>query len=417
MRSQAAESTDDTASVSESLQHGSETSPNVSRAPSASGGCLAGARIYRAARVGAFAVFMLLRGPGFSHATPPAIDTTEVPSDPGAADALPKLRPPPVAPPLLKWHPSYPQLPSALIRRGPPLPPPRPMPAAWRATRLQEPDLPPDAAGLRTELRQEVAGVSLPPRRISDEVAERATRLMEATGQTVGTPQIVLVVDRNPAVERLYVMFARPGGAQTWRDLGSVRVSTGQAGRKDYYITPVGVFAHTDAILDFRAQGTYNEHHVRGLGLAGMRVWDFGWQWALKGWHTDGEGGDIRLQMHATDPKLLEGRLGRPASEGCVRLSSSMNRFLDRHGVLDVDYEYAASQDIRYRALLAPDRTPTPLAGRLLVVIDSSLPPDAPPTAASRPPNWPRPELPQPPGAPAAPGAPGTDTATDAPVH
>jgi hypothetical protein len=249
----------------------------------------------------------------------------------------------------------------------------------------------------------EVANLTMPSRRAASAVAARATRLLGAEGQTIDEPQLVIVVDRNPAVERLYLMLARPEGPEAWRALGSARVSTGQAGRKDYYITPVGVFAHTGAILDFRALGTYNEHHVRGLGLAGMRVWDFGWQWALKGWHSDGEGGDIRLQMHATDPTLLEQRLGRPASEGCVRVSSSMNRFLDKHGVLDADYEQEAAQDARYRALLAQDRTPTPIAGRLLVVIDSSQPADAPPTALSRPANWPSPDVPGPVTASAAP--------------
>jgi hypothetical protein len=368
----------------------------------------------RAGRLAACTILLLASGVSLSNATPPAIDAPEA-YQPGA---LPKLRPPPTAVPLpLNLRVDYPPPASSLVRRGPPMPPPRPMQAVWHTRQPPEPELPADAASLRADMLQEVAGVSLPSRRVSAQVAERASAMMRATGQSIATPQIILVVDRNPAVERLYMMLARPDGPGTWRTLGSVHVSTGQAGRKDYYITPIGVFAHTDAILDFRAQGTYNEHHVRGLGLAGMRVWDFGWQWALKGWHTDGEGGDIRLQMHATDPTLLERRLGRPASEGCVRLSSSMNRFLDRHGVLDLDYEHAALQDIRYRTLLAPDRTPTPLAGRLLVVIDSSLPAGTPPTAASRPPNWPKPELPQPPGTPAAPGAPGTDTAAEAPIH
>ncbi len=295
---------------------------------------------------------------------------------------------------------------------------PKPPPVvSWPLPHLGETQVAAETEVLQAAFAQEVSGVMMPSRGLAESVAERALALMASADRAIETAQLVLVVDRNPAVERLYLMLARPGGAEAWRALGSVHVSTGQAGRKDYYITPVGVFAHTGAILDFRAQGTYNEHHVRGLGLSGMRVWDFGWQWALKGWHTDGEGGDIRLQMHATDPTLLERRLGRPASEGCVRLSSSMNRFLDRHGVLDLDYEHAALQDIRYRTLLAPDRTPTPLAGRLLVVIDSSLPAGTPPTAASRPPNWPKPELPQPPGTPAAPGAPGTDTAAEAPIH
>ncbi len=202
--------------------------------------------------------------------------------------------------------------------------------------------------------------------------------------QTIDRPQFVVVVDRNPRVQSLAILLARPHNA--WQVIGGDRVSTGQAGRKDYYITPVGVFAHTDLILDYRAQGTFNENHIRGLGVAGMRVWDFGWQWAIKGWLYDGEGGDIRLSMHATDPEYLEQRLGRPASEGCVRLSDAMNRFLDHHGVLDADYDRAALTDIAYRALLGRDHQPTPLAGRLLVVIDSREPPGTPPTAASRPP-------------------------------
>lgn len=285
------------------------------------------------------------------------------------------------------------------------MPPPKPPPpTTWPLPHLDQAAIGAATQALETDMAREVTALSHPAQPLTATVAERADTLLRAANRRIEQPQLVIVVDRNPAVERLYLMLARPSGPLSWHALGSAHVSTGQAGRKDYYITPVGVFAHTGAILDFRALGTYNEHHVRGLGLEGMRVWDFGWQWALKGWHKDGEGGDIRLQMHATDPDLLERRLGRPASEGCVRLSSSMNRFLDRHGVLDADYEHAAVDDARYRALLAPDRIPTPIAGRLLVVIDTSLPIDAPPTAESRPANWPTPTL-----SPAA--APGTDTA------
>jgi hypothetical protein len=32
-------------------------------------------------------------------------------------------------------------------------------------------------------------------------------------------------------------------------------------------------------------------------------------------------------------------RLGRPAFKGCVRIPAAMNRFLDRHSILDADYE------------------------------------------------------------------------------
>ena len=138
------------------------------------------------------------------------------------------------------------------------------------------------------------------------------------------------------------------------------------------------MFRHSAEILDYRAEGTFNENHIRGLGLKGMRVWDFGWQQAEKGWTADAQLGEIRLLLHATDPDYLESRLGHPASEGCVRISAAMNRFLDRHGVLDVDHERAATYDVRFRAELLANRTPTPLAGDLLVVVDTSSPKSMP---------------------------------------
>jgi hypothetical protein len=80
----------------------------------------------------------------------------------------------------------------------------------------------------------------------------------------------------------------------------------------------------------------------------------------------------MRLLMHATDPQTLAKRLGRPASDGCIRIPEAMNIFLDRHGVLDANYEQAAKHDARFEKVLRHDRTPTPLAGDALVVIDSS---------------------------------------------
>jgi hypothetical protein len=65
-------------------------------------------------------------------------------------------------------------------------------------------------------------------------------------------------------------------------------------------------------------------------------------------------------------------QVGRPASEGCVRVPATMNRFLDVHGVLDADYERAAQEDPRFQSILRPDHEPTPLAGNAMVVVDSS---------------------------------------------
>ncbi|GBQ26209.1 hypothetical protein AA12717_2286 [Gluconacetobacter sacchari DSM 12717] len=188
---------------------------------------------------------------------------------------------------------------------------------------------------------------------------------------TIDRAQILMVVDRNPHVQRVCFVLALPDD-DAWVALGGTRVSTGQAGRKYYYLTPTGVFINSPDRLGYRAEGTRNEHGIRGLGARGMRVWDMGWQWAVKGWRADREQGQIRLEIHATDPDFLEARLGHPASEGCVRIPAALNRFMDRHGLLDAQYEQAASYDGRFRALLPRDRTPSPVAGDALVVVDSA---------------------------------------------
>ena len=192
---------------------------------------------------------------------------------------------------------------------------------------------------------------------------------------TLDHPQLVVVVDRNPRIQQLMVIAASP--SDTWRVIGGGTISTGQTGRFDHYVTPTGVFHVTDAILGYRAEGTLNENGIRGLGAKGMRVWDFGWQVAKKGWAEVAgkpESTPIRFMLHATDPDKLEQRLGRPASQGCIRMPATLNRFLDRHGVIDAEYERVAVTDIRFRALLLSDREPSLLAGDMLIVVDSSPP-------------------------------------------
>jgi lipoprotein-anchoring transpeptidase ErfK/SrfK len=230
----------------------------------------------------------------------------------------------------------------------------------------------PEVARVRAALMREVPSVIIDKSEREQAWITETKAAIAAGGPTIDRPQLLVVVDRNPDVQQMRIVLARPNGA--WESLGGSKASTGQTGRRDYYLTPIGVFLHTDAILDWRAEGTFNANHIRGLGLKGMRVWDFGWQLATKGWGTGEDQGEIRLLLHATDPAYLEQRLGHPASKGCVRIPAAMNRFLDHYGILDSDYEQVAKADPRFEALLLPTRAPTPLAGNALVVVDSSEP-------------------------------------------
>jgi hypothetical protein len=189
-----------------------------------------------------------------------------------------------------------------------------------------------EVARLRTALLQEA------PQHTADDTnggrawLTRAQVALNAASFAINGTQLIVVVDRNPRAQELRIILARPDSP--WEVIGGSKVSTGQAGWRGYFITPVGVFLHSDGILDYRALGTFNENHIRGLGVKGMRVWDFGWQTAEMGWHAERDTGEIRLLMHATDPDYLEQRLGRPASQGCIRTPATMNRFLDKYSVL-----------------------------------------------------------------------------------
>jgi hypothetical protein len=98
-------------------------------------------------------------------------------------------------------------------------------------------------------------------------------------------------------------------------------------------------------------------------------VFDFGWQRVPKGW-GDGQAIEMRLQLHATDPDVLEQRLGTAQSKGCIRIPSSLNRLLDHYGLLDADYERLAREGRRLW-VLHEDREPALDAGRFLVIVDS----------------------------------------------
>ena len=188
---------------------------------------------------------------------------------------------------------------------------------------------------------------------------------LERAGMSEIPPQFVLLVDRSPTVQAAFLYWMSAGD---WRLIGAVPVSTGLPGAYEHFLTPLGVFEHSLANLDFRAEGTFNERGIRGYGLKGMRVFDFGWVKAERGWGPGGKS-SMRLQVHATDP-VLEKFLGRAHSKGCIRVPATLDRFLDHHGILDANYERAASLGAQSSVLL-PDREPARWAGRYLVVVDS----------------------------------------------
>jgi hypothetical protein len=179
--------------------------------------------------------------------------------------------------------------------------------------------------------------------------------------------QAFLLVDRSPQVQAAFIVLRTQAGGWYW--VGATAVSTGKTGTFEHFLTPLGVFAHTLDNPDFRAQGTFNKNHIRGYGLRGMRVFDFGWQVAERGWGAGGTS-KMRLQMHATDPRVLEPHLGRVASEGCIRIPATLNVFLDGHGILDADYEQAqASGKVQW--VLKRDRQTIAWPGRYMVIVDS----------------------------------------------
>jgi hypothetical protein len=197
--------------------------------------------------------------------------------------------------------------------------------------------------------------------------AKRAQLMLEEGGILLLQPQYVVVVDRDPNVQVILVYWI--SSAATPRLIGASPVSTGRVGRFDHFQTPTGIFDHSVSGGDFRAEGTKNEHGIRGYGKKGMRIYDFGWQEATRGW---GQGGlsTMRLQMHATDPDILEPRLGTVQSKGCIRIPNTLNSFLDRFGVLDVEYEAAAAAG-EHMWVLSPERTPVAGAGHYLLILDS----------------------------------------------
>jgi len=179
--------------------------------------------------------------------------------------------------------------------------------------------------------------------------------------------EYVVLVDRNPRVQAAMIFWKSSTGA--FEFVGATAVSTGLPGKYEHFETPLGVYEHVLDNPDFRSEGTLNEFGIRGYGATGQRIFDFGWVTAPKGWGDHGLS-QLRLQLHATDPDVLEPRLGSAQSKGCIRTNASFNTFVDRYGVLDAHYDQAIAKG-QNLWVLSPERKPTPWSGRYLVVVDS----------------------------------------------
>lgn len=214
-------------------------------------------------------------------------------------------------------------------------------------------------ANSRTLLESEFA---LIPRFERNNTLERSILEKALSLRVFNTPSTCFVIDLASQKGGLLIFEEN----QMITSLGLIPISSGRAGPRDYFYTPPGVFDHDGKILGWRAQGTPNSHGIRGFGVRGLRIWDFGWQDTDKG---DGlKSSQIRFLMHGTDPDYLESKLGTKQSKGCIRVSTQANRFLDKFGILDKVTRDLAQDDKRWRALLGTyyDNNYT---GRYLIVV------------------------------------------------
>lgn len=136
------------------------------------------------------------------------------------------------------------------------------------------------------------------PAAVAVRYAGLLTSALQADGREADAGDWAVLIDRNPRVQAA-MLFARPADDAPWQWVGAAPVSTGKPGTFDHFITPTGVFSHSMDNMDFRAEGTYNENGIRGYGVSGMRIYDFGWVDAQRGW---GKGGRARCACRCMPP-------------------------------------------------------------------------------------------------------------------
>ncbi|WP_243440044.1 hypothetical protein [Fundidesulfovibrio soli] len=208
-------------------------------------------------------------------------------------------------------------------------------------------------------------------RRFLDFVREDVSAQLKQRGMTFERSQYFVYADRNPKTQFVLVGFY-DSDARHIEFLGADLMSSGNLEKGgDYYVTPTGVFENLVDNFGYRALGTPNQEGWRGLGAKDSRVWDFGDQKSVKKYKGGNTVSQMRLLMHSTDPDKGEPRLGRTDSKGCVRISHTLNHFLDTYAILDLNYEqWAKTRPESW--LLKKDRRPVSHPGKYLIVGDSS---------------------------------------------
>ena len=215
---------------------------------------------------------------------------------------------------------------------------------------------------VQAAFEREVGGVGVDPV-YREKLVQQTEELLHRSRAEFDSSQFFLLVDRNHEVQKVFVAFYDAAEGKVTL-IGAEKTSTGNPKRRGFFETPTGIFENKPANMSYRALGTKNSKGWRGLGAKGSRVWDLGWQRTVRG---RGEPMDIRLLVHATDPEFGEPRLGHVDSKGCVRIPARLNRFLDRYGVLDQEYE----GNVKAAYVLLPHRSPVPFAGKFVVVVES----------------------------------------------
>ncbi len=119
-------------------------------------------------------------------------------------------------------------------------------------------------------------------------------KALEDSGVRELPSQYFVLVDRNEFVQAAMIYWKSGSGDFVF--IGASPASTGRPGQFEHFETPAGVFDHKLEDPDFRAEGTRNELGILGYGREGMRVYDFGWRVAPKGW-GDGKLSVMRLPI------------------------------------------------------------------------------------------------------------------------